>query len=122
MEKLFSKGSGQNISMETDETPYDLRIMPMAEEDLDGIFEYIANTLEAPVAANRLMLRIEKAIQTLRDTPRIGPKCQDEILGSKGYRKLIIDNYIAFYLVNDEDRSVIVMRVIYGRRNYTALL
>jgi addiction module RelE/StbE family toxin len=108
--------------METDETPYDLRIMPMAEEDLDGIFDYIVNTLEAPVAANRLMVKIEKAIQTLRDTPRIGPKCRDEILRKKGYRKLIIDNYIVFYLLNDEERIVIVMRVIYGRRNYIALL
>jgi addiction module RelE/StbE family toxin len=110
------------MGTETDEMPYDLRIMPMAEEDLDGIFGYIANTLEAPVAANRLMMKIEKAIQTLKDTPRIGPKCRDKILSKKGYRKLIIDNYIAFYLVSDEDRTVIVMRVIYGRRNYTALL
>jgi addiction module RelE/StbE family toxin len=110
------------MGMETDETPYDLQIMPMAEEDLDGIFGYITNTLEAPVAANRLMIKIEKAIQSLRDTPRIGPKCRDEILGKKGYRKLIINNYIVFYLVDDETRTVIVMRVIYGRRNYTALL
>jgi addiction module RelE/StbE family toxin len=96
--------------------------MPMAEEDLDGIFDYIAHTLEAPVAANRLMIKIEKAIQTLRDTPRIGPKCRDKILGQKGYRKLIINNYIVFYLIDDEARTVIVMRVIYGRRNYAALL
>jgi plasmid stabilization system protein ParE len=94
----------------------------MAEEDLDGIFDYIANTLEAPVAANRLMMRIEKAIQGLKDAPRIGPKCRDETLNKKGYRKLIVDNYIAFYLLNDEERAIVVMRVIYGRRNYTALL
>jgi addiction module RelE/StbE family toxin len=96
--------------------------MPMAEEDLDGIFDYIANTLEAPVAANRLMTKIERAIQGLKETPRIGPKCRDETLDKKGYRKLIVDEYRAFYLVNDEERIVIVMRVIYGRRNYTALL
>jgi addiction module RelE/StbE family toxin len=110
------------MGMETDETPYDLKIMPLAEEDLDGIFDYIANTLEAPVAANRLMMAIEKAMQSPRTSPRIGPKCRDEALNKKGYRKLIVDDYIAFYLVNDEERTVTVMRVIYGRRNYTALL
>jgi plasmid stabilization system protein ParE len=82
-EKLFSGGSGRNMGAKADETPYGLLIMPMAEEDLDGIFDYIANTLEAPVAANRLMMRIEKAIQNLRGTPRIGPKCRDEILEKK---------------------------------------
>ncbi|GHV62791.1 translation repressor RelE [Spirochaetia bacterium] len=113
------------MGMETHEPsdlPYGLRIMPMAEEDLDGIFDYIANTLEAPVAAHRLMAKVEKAIQGLKDTPRIGSKCRDETLNKKGYRKLIVGNYIAFYLVNDEERTVIVMRVIYGRRNYPALL
>jgi addiction module RelE/StbE family toxin len=94
----------------------------MAEEDLDGIFDYIANTLEAPVAANRLMIKIEKAIQGLKDAPRIGSKCRDETLNKKGYRKLIINNYIAFYLIDDKDRTVTIMRIIYGRRNYTALL
>ncbi|GHT62639.1 hypothetical protein FACS1894109_21530 [Spirochaetia bacterium] len=38
---------------EPPDLPYGLRIMPMAEEDLDGIFDYIANTLEAPVAAHQ---------------------------------------------------------------------
>jgi plasmid stabilization system protein ParE len=94
----------------------------MAEEDLDGIFNYIANTLEAPVAANRLMAKIEKSIRGLTDAPRISPKCRDEALNKKGYRKLIADNYIAFYVVDDEEKAIIVMRVIYGRRNYTALL
>jgi plasmid stabilization system protein ParE len=45
-----------------------------------------------------------------------------ETLNKKGCRKLIIDNYIAFYLINDEDRTVTIMCVIYGRRNYAALL
>jgi plasmid stabilization system protein ParE len=66
------------MDTETNETPYRLRIMPMAEEDLDGIFDYITNNLEALVAANRLMEKIEKAIRGLKDIPRIGPKCRDE--------------------------------------------
>ncbi|MDW7669905.1 MAG: type II toxin-antitoxin system RelE/ParE family toxin, partial [Bacillota bacterium] len=46
----------------------------------------------------------------------------DEYLKKKGYRKLIIDNYIAFYLVNEEERQVVVMRVLYGRQKYESLL
>jgi len=46
----------------------------------------------------------------------------DEYLKKKGYRKLIIDNYTAFYLVNEEEKQVIVMRVLYGRQKYESLL
>ena len=46
----------------------------------------------------------------------------DEYLKSKGYRKLIIDNYIVFYLVEEENKQVIIMRVLYGKQKYENLL
>jgi len=41
---------------------------------------------------------------------------EDDLLKDKGYRKLIIDNYIVFYIVNEEDQQVVIMRVLYGRK------
>lgn len=35
---------------------------------------------------------------------------------------LIVDNYIAFYIVDEEQRQVVVMRVLYGRRKYENIL
>lgn len=46
----------------------------------------------------------------------------DEFLKSKGYRKLIIDNYIVFYLVDEGNKQVIIMRVLYGKQKYEDLL
>lgn len=45
----------------------------------------------------------------------------DEPLKNKGYRKLIVDNYIAFYLVNETEKQVVVMRILYGAQNYENL-
>ena len=41
---------------------------------------------------------------------------------NKGYRKLIVDNYIVFYLIEEENHQVIIMRVLYGRQKYENLL
>ena len=46
----------------------------------------------------------------------------DEFLRNKGYRKLIIDNYIVFYLIDEENKQVIIMRVLYGKQKYEDLL
>ncbi|MCC9293478.1 type II toxin-antitoxin system RelE/ParE family toxin [Clostridium sp. WLY-B-L2] len=46
----------------------------------------------------------------------------DETLKQRGYRKLIIDNYIAFYLVDDNKQQVIIMRILYGARNHKDIL
>lgn len=46
----------------------------------------------------------------------------DEYLRNKGYRKLIVDNYIVFYLIWEEKKQVIIMRVLYGKQKYENLL
>jgi len=47
---------------------------------------------------------------------------EGELLKDKGYRKLIIDNYKVFYVVNEKVQQVVVMRVLYGRKKYQDLI
>ena len=101
-----------------DTEAYKLRIMPRAAVDLDSIFEYISNELAAPVAAHNLMEKIEASFLRLQDMPESCPACQDDILKQKGYRKLVVKNYIALYTVNHADKTVTVMRVVHGRQEY----
>ena len=103
-------------------TKYMLSIMPRAAIDLDNIFTFISIELSSPKAAKNLMLMIEKSFMRLRDMPESCPLCQDEILFAKGYRKLVVSNYIALYTVNHETRAVIVMRVFHGRQDYASYL
>jgi addiction module RelE/StbE family toxin len=108
--------------MDIEPHEYTVQMMPDAERDINHIHNYIAVELDSPRAAAGIMLRIESAIMALRDFPKIGPACQSERLKAKNYRKLVIKNYIAFYLVDDITKTVLVMRVLYGRRNYEELL
>ncbi|MEA1974141.1 MAG: type II toxin-antitoxin system RelE/ParE family toxin [Bacillota bacterium] len=40
----------------------------------------------------------------------------------KGYRKIIVDNYIGFYLVDDETNEVVIMRFLYGEQKFQDIL
>ncbi|HHY08390.1 MAG TPA: type II toxin-antitoxin system RelE/ParE family toxin [Corynebacteriales bacterium] len=101
---------------------YGLKLTPKANDDLDEIYSYITGELDAEKAAMRLFEKIETSIMRLRDFPFSCNHVNDEFLKMKGYRKLIVDNYIAFYVVDEEQRQVVVMRVLYGRRKYENIL
>jgi addiction module RelE/StbE family toxin len=89
---------------------------------LEKIFAYIANRLFAPTAAHKLREKIEKSIMRLCDHPLSGNLCEDAMLRGKGYRKLVVENYIVFHLVNEDSRQVVIARVLYSQMDYGRLL
>lgn len=101
---------------------YTIKITPKAANDLDNIYSYISEELFALDSAIDLLYRIEESIMNLKKIPFSCNYVGDEFLRSKGYRKLIIDNYIAFYLIDEENKQVVIMRVLYGKQKYENLL
>lgn len=100
------------------ESKFNLKITPAAENDLDEIYNYISNSLLAPISAQNLMDKIEDNIKMLCDFPYKCELSRNELLRQKGYRKLIVDNYVALYLVDEQRKAVIIVRVFYGAMNY----
>jgi toxin ParE1/3/4 len=101
---------------------YKIKFTPVAEEDLDQIYEYIVNKLFAQKAANDLMEKIETGIMRLKEFPFSCSHVLDEALKTRGYRRFTVDNYIVFYLVNETEKQVIIMRILFGARDYENLM
>jgi toxin ParE1/3/4 len=101
---------------------YSLKFTPLAYEDLDQIYSYILCNLSAEIAANKLMDKIENAINQLKAFPKIGSYIHEDILRIKGYRKLVVNNFLVLYLVNEELKQVEIMRIVYGAKDYEMLL
>jgi plasmid stabilization system protein ParE len=101
---------------------YKLIVTQDAHEDIDEIIGYIVNVLKNPIAAGKLLAEIEKSYKTIIQNPETFAFCNDNRLREEGYRKIIVKNYIVFYRVDYETNTVNVMRVIYGRRDYTNLI
>ncbi len=99
-----------------------IRYTQLAYSDLDEIDDYISEKLCNPHAAEKLLSDMETSIQRLEQYPMIGPEVEDPYLTSKGYRKLVVRNYLIFYLLNPGRHEVIIMRVLYGAREYHNLL
>jgi toxin ParE1/3/4 len=100
--------------------PLEVQYLPLAETDLLEIIEYIRK--DNPRAAQDTFARFEEALGKLASFPGLGAVARDDRLGSKGYRVLIIDNYLAFYVVDENLGIVEVRRVLHGRRRYSFLL
>lgn len=100
------------------EKKYKIKITPKANDDLDEIYKYIFEELFNLDAADNLMNKIEKSMMRLGEFPLSCSLVEDNVLKNKGYRKLIIDNYIAFYIVDDKEERVVIMRVLYSRQKY----
>ena len=101
---------------------FQIRFTPLAYEDLDEIDTYISVTLVNPQAAERLLEEMENSISQLVQFPYIGSEVDDPYLARKGYRKLVVENYLVFYLVDSDQKQVVIMRVLYGAREYRSLL
>ena len=98
--------------------PFAYELMPSAIRDLAGIAEYIAVQLSAKDSAVRLLNEIEKAIVAACAFPHAAPSVNDALFRQKGYRKLIVANYLIFYIPDDEKRKLNVMRVVYFAKDY----
>lgn len=97
---------------------YKVKIYPAAEQDLMDIIDYL-NTL-SPQAALRYYDVLTEQIASLSTMPERCPHPKDLALTAKGYRYLIVEDYLVFYMVVGD--TVQIHRILYGRRNYQALL
>ncbi len=102
--------------MSTDK--YEIRLLKIAEEDLNEIISFIAaeNTSAALAIANK----IEKDFELLSLNPMLGRIPRDKDIKNLGYRYIIIKNYIVFYTI--EDRTIFIHRILHGARDFKALL
>lgn len=101
---------------------YKVKITKAAATDLEEIYYYISKKLYADESAGILLSRIETSILGLRDFPFAFSLVDDDHLRLKGYRKLVVDNYIVFYIIDEIEKQVIVMRVLYARRDFRSML
>lgn len=98
--------------------PFKIRYLSTAQKDLDEIFDYIVR--DKPSAAISLLEKFDRSISQLADNPEIGVVPKDDRLDKLGYRMLIVEKYLVFYIV--KTKTVQIRRIIHGARKYGFLL
>ena len=88
-----------------------------ARQDLRDIYEYIAYELLEPDTAAGQTNRIMKAARSLEQMPMRHRLYEEEPWHSQGLRFLPVDNYLIFYLPDETDNIVNIVRIMYGGRD-----
>lgn len=97
---------------------YKIRIYSHAKTDFQDIVSYL-NTL-SPQTAIRYYDLIAEKIGSLSEMPERCPFVRDVALRAKGYRYLIAESDIVFFVIKSD--TVQIRRIIYGKRNFEWLL
>lgn len=87
-------------------------------EEIRDIFAYISNTLKDPNAARRLRKKVIHNILLLEDSPRICKKTEKLSKAKRPYRRMVINNYIILYTIDETNKVVYISHIYYNKRNY----
>ena len=96
---------------------YEILVTEKAEEDLKSIADYLIYVLLAGENALKQIARIEHAIKTLEEMPERCKIYDKEPWRTRKLRFLRVDSYMLFYIVEKNKNSVIILRIMYGRRD-----
>ena len=101
---------------------YRLEYLDTASKDLDDIIFYIKNYLFNRTAASNLIESIEQELRNILLFPYANSICTFKGKLYKEYRKAKVKNYYIFYNINEETKTITIVRFIYSKRNIEYLL
>ena len=96
---------------------YSVKLTPHAIEQIQETVAYISKVLLVPETARAWSDYLENEISGLSTMPARFSLVEEEPWRSRGYRKLPVKNFIVYYYVDDESKTVWVTAVAYGPRD-----
>jgi len=90
---------------------YNIRYLPVAEQDLYDVAEYLSQFYADTF--KRFMATLEKSICSLADTPLMYEEYHDDPF----YRRMVVGDYLVFYHVDEAKHIVEIHRVLHGSRD-----
>lgn len=99
---------------------YSIEYSKEAKQDLISIKQYIKYNLQEPEIAQKLIFKIRKEINNLKDNPKLYTIIDNNIIKELKIRKLIVDNYIIFFRIKSD--CIQIVRIMYRKRNWINLL
>ena len=101
---------------------YEVKLTAQAIEQIEETIQYISKILLAPEIARKWADVLQCKIGELDSMPSRYPLIEEEPWRTKGIRKMLVKNFLVYYLVDEENKTVWVTAVIYGRRDQISAL
>jgi plasmid stabilization system protein ParE len=101
---------------------YIIRITEKAMQDINEAADHIEFILMNPEAADNLIEAVETEINKLVSMPERHKIVNDPVLETWEIRMIDINNYLAFYTIDEKEKTVNIIRFLYGKRNWITIL
>jgi toxin ParE1/3/4 len=94
-----------------------IKYSPAAVDDMDEIFSYISQ--DNVFTAEHMLEKLNQSISGLVGFPNLGSVLSDDeyFLIQRGYRFIVVNPYLIFYRIMNDD-TVVIHRILHGRRDY----
>ena len=93
-----------------------------AESDLDEALDYIANELMNPEAASAFADELSEKLDEICKTPKAGRPIHNPYIQRDDIRRILVKNYILYYLEDEDTETIVVLRIVYSRRDQDKIL
>ncbi len=101
---------------------YEVYLTAAAERDILRASDHIEFVLKNPKAADDLLDKAEVQINSLVDFPNKFKLVDDPVLASWGIHFVLVNGYLAFYVISEETHRVTVVRFLFQKSNWSAIL
>ncbi|MDR0326181.1 MAG: type II toxin-antitoxin system RelE/ParE family toxin [Oscillospiraceae bacterium] len=94
---------------------FNIEYMEAAVWDIEDISDYLSDFY--PNTPTKVLTAIKRSIENLIDNPYM----YAEYAKNPAYRKITVQDYLVFYKITEEERTVRIYRVLHGARNLDEL-
>jgi toxin ParE1/3/4 len=101
---------------------YQVKLTGHAVGQIKEIVGYISEVLLEPEVARGWSDRLKKEIASLDTMPRRYPLVSEEPWHTEGVRRMPVGNFLVYYWVNEETKTVWITAVLYGRQDQISAL
>ena len=95
---------------------YEVRLLDLAERDLDEICQYLSGFY--PGTPGKFLDNLEKDFNYLALNPKMYPRYEF----NTEYRKMASGNYLVFFKTDEENSQVNIYRILHEKRDISVIL
>ena len=100
---------------------YEVLRTDTADAGIRRIILYVAQNFGNNVALKKLD-EIEGRISILEDDPYIGADPKYPVLKRQGYKVLVLEKYLVFYKIDEDNKKVTIYAVVDQRQDYINII
>lgn len=92
---------------------YTIKMLQRVSDDLDNIYNHIADDFKEIGTAEKMADALENAIMSLNEMPYRGSVGRTGAFAKRGYRQIFVKNFTIVYRIDEAKKMVVIVTVRY---------